>query len=151
MTGLLCSILYSDNLQDCFKQRTLPREKTVLSITLRINTHSWDGSYYFHHFQEPPHSSGAILGDTSLRNQLTCKLYFILFFFFGLCSVTCKILVPLPGIEPHVVEAWNPNHWTAGEVLTCKSCINLPWDLKVTWNFMLSLSPKRFLMFTAET
>ena len=75
----------------------------------------------------------------------------LLLLFFCLCSVTCKILVPLPGIEPHVVEAWNPNHWTAGEVLTCKSCINLSWDLKVTWNFMLSLSPKRFLMFTAET
>ena len=140
MTGLLCSILYSDNSQDFFKQWTLPREKTVISITLRINTHSWDGSYYFHRFQEPPCSSGAILADASPKSQLTCKPFF---FFFWLRSVTCGVLDPLPGME-HVVEAWSPSHWTSGEALTCKSCINLPWDLKVTQNFIVSHSPKYF-------
>ena len=32
--------------------------------------------------------------------------------------MTCGILVPWPGIEPGppVVEAQNPNHWTAREV-----------------------------------
>lgn len=65
------------------------------------------------------------------------------FFFFWLRSVTCGVLDPLPGME-HVVEAWSPSHWTSGEALTCKSCINLPWDLKVTQNFIVSHSPKYF-------
>ena len=36
-------------------------------------------------------------------------------------SIACRILVPLPGIEPMfpAVEAWNPNYWTAREVPVC--------------------------------
>ena len=41
-------------------------------------------------------------------------------FFFGggLCHMTCRILVPQPGIEllPPAVEAQSPNHWTAREL-----------------------------------
>ena len=35
----------------------------------------------------------------------------------GAHHVACRILVPLPGIEPmpHIVEVWNLNHWTARE------------------------------------
>ena len=42
----------------------------------------------------------------------------LFFFFFWLYSVTCRILVPLPEIEPSppAVEAQSPNHWTARKV-----------------------------------
>ena len=43
----------------------------------------------------------------------------ILFFFFQLCSVTCEILVPPPGmvLVPAAVEAQGLNHWTTREFL----------------------------------
>ena len=33
-------------------------------------------------------------------------------------DISCRILVPQPGIEPMspTVEVWSPNHWTTGEV-----------------------------------
>ena len=41
-----------------------------------------------------------------------------LFFFFQLCHLACRILVPWSGIEsvPPEVEAWSLNHWTTKEV-----------------------------------
>ena len=41
----------------------------------------------------------------------------ILFLSFWPCRVTCRMLVPRPGIEPMppAVEAQSPNHWTARE------------------------------------
>ena len=41
------------------------------------------------------------------------------FFFFWPRHAACEILVAQPGIKPvpPAVEAWNPNHWTAREVL----------------------------------
>ena len=38
-------------------------------------------------------------------------------YLFRPCHVACGILVPQPGIEPvsPAMEAWSPNHWTAGE------------------------------------
>ena len=51
---------------------------------------------------------------TELNGQITPP---VLFFFFR--CMTCRILVPWPGIElmPPAVEAWNPIHWTVREVL----------------------------------
>ena len=44
---------------------------------------------------------------------------FIYFYLFRPCHVACRILVPLPGIEPMppAVEARILNHWTTREVL----------------------------------
>ena len=40
------------------------------------------------------------------------------YFIFGLCPVTCGILVPHPKIKPvhPSLEAWNLNHWTTRDV-----------------------------------
>ena len=45
------------------------------------------------------------------------------YFFFWLCHMACGILVPQPGIEPapSAVQVWRPNHWTARELIPCKS------------------------------
>ena len=44
--------------------------------------------------------------------------FFSFFFYFGVCHVTYRTLVPWPGIEsvPHAFGTWNPNHWTAREI-----------------------------------
>ena len=38
-------------------------------------------------------------------------------FFFWLCHLTCRVIVPWPGFEPwpKAVKAQSPNHWTARE------------------------------------
>ena len=50
-------------------------------------------------------------------DKLDINRWHRLFCFFGRCAA-CGILAPQPGIEPMppAVEAWSPNHWTAGEV-----------------------------------
>ena len=39
------------------------------------------------------------------------------FFFFGLHLVTCKIVVPQPGVKPRplALKTRSPNHWTTRE------------------------------------
>ena len=51
-----------------------------------------------------------------LQHLMVCGFLFLKNFW--PCQVTCRILVPCPGIEsvPPVVKAQNLNHWTAREV-----------------------------------
>ena len=44
-------------------------------------------------------------------------LFSFFFLFFWSCWMTCRTLVPQPGIKPMppAVEAWSPSHWTAKE------------------------------------
>ena len=64
--------------------------------------------------------------DYSARSSLrstwfTSQLCLVFFFFFQLCHLACRILVPWSGIEsvPPEVEAWSLNHWTTKEVRQC--------------------------------
>ena len=45
-----------------------------------------------------------------------CFFFFLLLVFWS-CWMTCRTLVPQPGIKPMrpAVEAWSPGHWTARE------------------------------------
>ena len=57
----------------------------------------------------------------------------ILFIFFKLCHMACKILVPQPGIEPEhtAVKTPSPSHWTTREVPPVKfshSVVSTLWD-----------------------
>ena len=51
------------------------------------------------------------------REDLFLFVFWFFGGFFGPCCVTCRILVPWPGIKPGppAVEAWSPNHWTTRE------------------------------------
>lgn len=57
---------------------------------------------------------------------------FVFFFFFQLCLVACKILVPLSGIEPmpSAVEMKILSHWISREVPPALSHFSSFWDLQ---------------------
>ena len=65
-----------------------------------------------------------VLFHHNLRHCLF--LFFLFFFFWPHHHVACRILVPLPGIEPMplTVEACSPNHWTAREVPLFFFCLS---------------------------
>ena len=48
---------------------------------------------------------------------LTCPSFLVIYW---PCHAACRILIPQPGIKsaPCALEAWSPNPWTAGEVLS---------------------------------
>ena len=58
------------------------------------------------------------LTKTQFTLSFLQKVISFSFFYFGVCHVTYRTLVPWPGIKPvpHAFGTWNPNHRTAREI-----------------------------------
>ena len=64
-------------------------------------------------------------------------------FFFAAPCLTCRILVPWPGVRPSppVVEVWSFNHWTAREIPVLFLCVGL-WCILGWLLYMYDLGVK---------
>ena len=66
---------------------------------------------------------------TQSQSEPRLRLELMVCFVLLLCRTTCRVSVPLPGVEPvpPPLEAWSLNHWTTRAVLT-------PWFSPCLYN-----------------
>lgn len=113
MTGLLCSMLYSDSSQDCPKQWTPPREKKVTSITIRVNTCPWAAQLLFLPLSGDSLLFWNILEDSPPKNQLTCK----------------SLVNSSPGSQGHT----NFHPFSSSKTLSHLHSRHLNWSANILW------------------
>ena len=67
-----------------------------------------------------------------------------LFFFFGHACVACRILAPLPGIEPgsSAVRVQSPDHWTTRVACHLDYCSYIMSWRHLNWLFLFTVSQK---------